>query len=194
MTPQQDPFVPPEAPTTLDGFDVLDACHRHTLFTLGKLAALVARLKHRGPDADARTLAAEVVDFFSTTARQHHVDEERHVFPPLLAAGDPTIVQAVMRLQQDHRWLDVDWSELSPLLQAVAAGHSSYDITGLQEMVEVFTALYHDHIGLEEGCIYPQARVRLGTSERQEMGREMAARRHAQRDAAQARSSDSTAE
>jgi hemerythrin-like domain-containing protein len=175
-------FDKPEAPTSMDGFDVLDVCHRHTLFTLGKLAALIARLKSRGPDADARTLAAEIVNFFSTTARLHHEDEERHVFPKLLACGDPEIVQAVLRLQQDHRWLDVDWMELSPLLDAVAAGQSSYDLDALREGVEVFTALSHDHIALEESCIYPQARARLHAGERREMGREMAARRHAQRE------------
>lgn len=128
-------------------------------------------------------MAAEIVHFFSTTARQHHEDEERHVFPKLMASGDPEIVLAVLRLQQDHGWLQEDWMELSPQLDAVAAGQSWHDLDALREGVEVFIALSHDHIALEESCIYPQARARLRASERREMEREMAARRRAQREA-----------
>ena len=180
MTSTRDSLDPPDTPTSLDGFDVLDVCHRQTLFTLGKLAALVARLNRNGPDAEARTMAAEIVRFFSTTARPHHEDEERHVFPKLLACGDPQIVQAVLRLRQDHGWLEVDWMELEPLLDAVAAGRAC-DLDTLREGAKVFTALSHDHIALEESCIYPQARARVVAGDRREMGREMAARRHAQR-------------
>ena len=169
-----------EVPTSSDGFDALDVCHRHTLFALGKLAALVARLKGgRGSDPEARALAAEIVDFFSTTAREHHEDEERHIFPSLMSSADPGIAQAVLRLQQDHHWLHIDWMELSPQLKAVAAGQAGYDIAALAEGAQVFIALSHDHMALEESCIYPQARVRLHAGGRREMGREMAARRRA---------------
>ena len=166
-----------ETPSTVDGIDVLDACHRQILFTLGKLAALVSRLKRIGADAEARAMAAEIVRFFSTTAREHHREEECHVFPALLATGDPEIVQAVLRLQQDHGWLEEDWMEISPHLDAVACGNSWYDLDLLQEATEVFIALSHDHIALEESCIYPQARARLKLQERREIGRERAARR-----------------
>ena len=170
------PAATAEAPASLDGFDVLDACHRQTLFTLGKLAALIARLDKRGPDADARALAAEIVSFFATTARQHHADEERHVFPTLLASHDPEIVQDTLRLLQDHFWLEVDWMELEPQLAAVADG-TGYDLAQLREGAQIFTTLSHDHIALEESCIYPQARARLHSAERQAMRREMAERR-----------------
>ena len=175
------PDLPADPPVTVDGFDVLDACHRQTLFTLGKLTALVARLRNLGPDAEARSMAAAVIDFFSSTARLHHEDEERHVFPKLLDSANPDIVQAVLGLQQDHRWLGVDWAELSPALDAVAAGQSCPDLDTLHEGVEIFTALYHAHIALEESCIYPEARARLHSGERQAMAREMAERRRAQR-------------
>src|SRR5262245_14352006 len=105
--------------TTTDGFELRDLCHRQTLFALGKLAALVSHLGTQGVDAEARALAAEVVQHFSTTARAHHEDEERHVFPALLTSTDPELVQAVLRLKQDHGWIEEDWLALGPLLQAV---------------------------------------------------------------------------
>jgi len=103
---------------------VLDASHRQMLFSLGKLSALIARLATFGPDAEARAMANEIVTFFSTTVRQHHEDEERHVFPKMAASADPDTVRTVLRLQQDHDWLEGDWMELSPHLDAVAAGQS----------------------------------------------------------------------
>ena len=168
---------------TRDGFEILDECHRDTLVALDTLNGLVSRLATEGENDGVRTMATEVVKFFSTTAREHHEDEERHVFPKVLAAGDPEIVQSVLRLQQDHSWLEEDWLELSSHLKALAAGQSWWDIDFLREASEVFTALSHDHMALEESCIYPQARAQLQAGERREMGREMAARRRAHRQA-----------
>jgi hemerythrin-like domain-containing protein len=164
-----------------DGFDALDECHRQTLRALDTLAALVARLQQHGADDTARAMAAQVVRHFSTTARQHHEDEERHVFPRLLAGADAQVEHTIRRLQQDHCWLEEDWMELSAHLEALAAGHSWWDLAFLRDGAEVFSALSHDHIALEESCIYPEARARLQGAERREMGREMAARRRAQR-------------
>lgn len=67
--------------------------------------------------------------------------------------------------------------ELSPQLDAVAHGLSWYDLDVIQEAAQVFIALSHDHIALEESFIYPQAKARLDARERAGMGREMAARR-----------------
>jgi hemerythrin-like domain-containing protein len=164
-----------------DGFTVLDACHRQTLATLDQLGTLLSRLDSVGADAEAMKSAGEIVRFFATTARQHHEDEERHVFPKLATDADPAVVQAVLRLQQDHDWLEEDWMELAPQLDAVANGQTWFDIDMLKEGVAVFSALSADHIALEESLIYPEARARLGSVERREMGREMAARRRAAR-------------
>jgi hemerythrin-like domain-containing protein len=165
-----------------DGFDVLDACHGQMVFTLGKLSALVARLAASGgPDTESRTLAREVLDFFDTTMRRHHEDEERHVFPALVAAGDPDTVQALLRLQQDHNWIEEDWMELQPHVASIAGGRSGYALEVLREGAAVFSALLHEHVALEESMIYPQARERLQDRARGDMGREMAARRRAER-------------
>ncbi|MFZ2649035.1 MAG: hemerythrin domain-containing protein [Burkholderiaceae bacterium] len=183
MTSTPAPIDPASALASGGGFDVLDACHRQTLLMLDKLSALAPRLASQGADAQTRAMAAEIVHFFSTTARAHHEDEERHVFPAMATCGDPQVVQAVLRLQQDHNWLEEDWMEISPQVDAVACGLSWYDLDLLREGVEIFAALSRDHIALEESVIYPQARVRLGAGEQREMGREMAARRRTRRGA-----------
>jgi hemerythrin-like domain-containing protein len=164
-----------------DGFEVLDACHRQTVVALDRLESLVERLQGGDVDPEARALAAEVMEHFSTVARQHHQDEERHVFPKLASSADAEIVQAVLRLQQDHYWLEEDWLEISPHIDSVACGQASFDADVLREATAVFVALSRDHIALEESLLYPQARAVIGSGERREMGREMAARRRAER-------------
>jgi hemerythrin-like domain-containing protein len=183
MTSTDDMLNDSKPPAARDGFEALDACHVQTLFALGKLAALVSHLANSGPDPEARVMAGEIVAFFSATARQHHEDEERFVFPKLIGNGNADIVQAVLRLQQDHAWLEEDWLELAPQVDAVACGQNWYDLDTLREGVEIFAALSRDHMALEESLIYPAARKWLLVSERQEMGREMAAKKRAQRQA-----------
>jgi hemerythrin-like domain-containing protein len=162
-------------------FGVLDECHRRTLRALEQLETVVARVDSGSADGQTRALAAEVVQHFSITARQHHEDEERHVFPALAASADPALQQAVLRLLQDHHWLDEDWMELLPHLDAIACGQSWYDVAVLREGAAIFAALSRDHIALEEGLLYPAARGRLLPGEGLAMEREMTARRRAMR-------------
>jgi hemerythrin-like domain-containing protein len=163
-----------------DGFTALDACHRKTLAMLDDLSLLVTQLEHGVPDAALPARAGKIAAYFSTAARQHHEDEERHVFPALVALGKPDVVQAVLRLQQDHDWLEEDWFELEPRVQAVAAGRAC-DVEAMREGAAVLAALYHDHIELEESVLYPEARRCMPADARRAMGREMAARHRAER-------------
>jgi len=179
MTRSSSPAGATPSPGSPAAFEVLDACHRQTILMLERLSALVDGLDKGGPDREARGVAEEIIRFFSQTARQHHEDEERHVFPQLEDSDDPDIVQAVLRLKQDHHWMDVDWRELSPAIAAAAGGRGGYDLEALREGVEIFLALSHEHIALEESCIYPQARVRFDSAALKQMGREMAERRRA---------------
>jgi len=167
-------------PASIDGFEVLDACHQRILFTLEMLEVLLVRLEVHGSNDAARAMASEIVEVLSTVAPQHHEDEERHLFPSLLANGDERLVQNVLRLQQDHHWMDVDWRELRPLLAAVANGQSGFDLDQLREESQIFIALSRDHIVLEETVIYPEARERMDEAERRTMGRQMATRRKSQ--------------
>lgn len=150
------PSRPPVPP--LAHFDALDQTHRRVLELIGQLDELVAHLDTHGADPTARRLAAEIHRFFSENARQHHADEERLVFPALLAGGDTELVQHVQRLQQDHGWLEEDWLELAPQIEAVASGYDWYDLAMLRLALPVFRALYEEHIALEESLVYPAAR------------------------------------
>lgn len=162
---------------TVGPMDWLDDCHQRIALSLGELRALVQRVEQHGVDEQARAMARKVHHFFASTARDHHLDEERHVFPRLLQSSDAELVQATLRLRQDHGWLEQDWLELSPMLQTLADGNRGVDLDYLRESVKVFAELYHDHLTLEESMIYPAARKRMDAWDMATMGREMAERR-----------------
>src|SRR6478609_3119032 len=142
---------------TLDDFEVLDQAHRAALDMLQHLDILVRRLADRGMDDEARHQAKEVLSYFNGPGLDHHAQEERQVFPSLLASGDAELVQHVQRLRQDHGWIEEDWRELAPQVDAIASGYNWYDLAMLQAAVPVFAQLYHEHIALEECVVYPAA-------------------------------------
>lgn len=143
---------------TPDEFQALDQTHREVQATLARFSELLDHVDENGPDETARRAAGEIRAFFEDHARQHHTDEERLVFPGLLASGDAGLVQHVMRLQQDHGWLEEDWRELSPQLEAMEHGYNWYDLAMLRQALPVFAALYAEHILLEETVVYPAAK------------------------------------
>jgi hemerythrin-like domain-containing protein len=173
------PSAPALPDAEADGFTALDACHRRMLAAMRGLEELVATLDGADASPATRTKAAAIAKFLSSTARRHHEDEERHVFPALLHSFDSALVKSVQRLQQDHGWIEEDWRALEPHVQAIASGCGVYDIDVLRQGVPVFTALCREHIVLEESVVYPLAREVLGQRGRRAMGAEMAARRHA---------------
>lgn len=162
VTPRARPARAVRLPApALPPLEALDRTHHRMVGMLADLRQLIDRLGDEGPSMPVRRTAKTVCAFFDEQARQHHADEETLVFPALVRKGDKALLQHVLRLQQDHGWLEEDWLELAPQLQAVAQGYSWYDLDLLRHAVGVFTALYHDHIALEDSLIYPEARGQL---------------------------------
>lgn len=145
-------------------YEALDACHEQIRLHLAQLAALAQQIAATGVDDRAQQQAGAIEAFFSSTSRQHHAQEERDVFPLLLASSDLELVALVRTLQQDHGWLEENWLELGPQLRAMASGNGWFDEAEFQHAVEVFMALYLGHIEAEETRIYPECRTRLAQS------------------------------
>lgn len=168
-------------------FDYLDAFHREIQFKLCELRDLAAAIEVSDLTPAVRERARAVRDWFNEQARQHHLDEERNVFPALLNSGDETLVQQTQRLIQDHGWLEADWLEIEPALGAAADGNTWFDPSVMRHAVEVFYALYTDHIVLEESIAYPEARERIAPEKWAGMFKEMANRRLAREERVESR-------
>ena len=150
-----------KAPPQVDQFNALDACHQQIHQQLAELADLLERLETSSDSPHCRQKAKTIEAFFSEVARPHHAEEEKNIFPVLLASDNAELVQAVRTLQQDHGWIEQNWLELAPMLRALAQGEDWADMAELKHNAEVFVSLCHDHIVLEETLIYPEAKARL---------------------------------
>ena len=172
--------------TQIDLFDFLDDSHRQLQRHLVLLRSVVEASQAGDLDAAGRKQAHQVLDFFNGEARQHHLDEENHIFPVLAASSEEALAAAARRLRQDHGWLEENWLHIEPAIAAMSAGNQWFDSAELLHALEVFEALYLDHLLLEESLAYPEAHKRLQAYDRAGMGREMAQRRSARPAAASA--------
>ena len=154
-----------DTPTTgaLPVLDRLDATHEQMRYWLGELQSLVNHMEDRGWDTWARDHARSVIDFFSHTARQHHIDVDRQVCPLITGRGDASIEAGVDRLRQDQGWLEENWREVLAQLQPVAEGFGGYDIDMLRHASDVYAALLLEHLALEQELVFPAARASADT-------------------------------
>lgn len=174
-------------PTPSAGFDepfeMLAACHARVQRSLDLLSRLVAHVRTHGADTQAADAARDVLRYFDIAAPAHHEDEERHVFPPLLASGDAALVAAVQRLRRDHVAMADGWQRLRPWLQRVAAREPATpeSIDALDAAARHFAGLYLEHLVTEDGLVFPAARERSDPATTAAMGDEMARRRGVER-------------
>ena len=129
-------------------------CHEGILSHLrgfGELPALLA------PAARARALASDILGFFRQAVFEHHAEEERELFPAVLAsaaAGEERArVQAIVeRLTREHRQVERAWAQLEPEIRRVAKGQDSeLDGAAVTELV----ATYGAHARYEEAAFLP---------------------------------------
>ena len=165
------------APAAPAVFEFLNKTHRDIMSQLVLLSPMVDAIESEGLNTANREKIRRLLHYFNTEARQHHLDEEKHIFPALLNSQDEAIVHTTQRLTQDHGWLEENWIQIAPSLDAAANGNLWFDIRELRHAIEVFEALYVDHIMLEESIAYPEAKQRLQAFDSAGMGREMAQRR-----------------
>ena len=158
-------------------FEFLDASHRGIQRHLRNLRTVVNAIEDDTLTSSQKELAKQVLNHFNSEARQHHIDEEMHIFPALLNSQDAHVAHTARHLVQDHGWLEENWLQIEPALEAAANGNQWFDMAELRHAVDVFDALYTDHLMLEESLAYPEAKKRLDACETAGMGREMAKRR-----------------
>jgi hemerythrin-like domain-containing protein len=156
-------------------FEMLEACHERVQRMLTLLARLREHARTHGADTQAQQAARDVMRYFDQAAPQHHRDEELHVFPPLLARGQPQQVALVQRLQQDHLAMASRWADARAVLARVQQGEP---IAAADEPVlDAFVALHGDHLRAEEALVYPAARSALDDQALAAMSEDMMRRR-----------------
>ena len=148
----------PAGPSPIDDFS---QCHAGILGHLTLLGDLPALLE---PAARARRIAADALSFFRSAVYEHHAEEEKDLFPAVLASavkGDERdkVQQLVDALTAEHRQVEAAWSQLEPKLKAVAKGHDSdVDPSDIETLVKTYQA----HARFEEEVFLPLSQTILG--------------------------------
>lgn len=156
-------------------FEMLRACHERVERMLRLLQRLRVHLLTQGHDEQARQAARDVMRYFDTAAPAHHEDEERHVFPPLLAAGLHR--ETIARLQHEHLEMTALWPQVRGLLQRVVEGPWVPFTPEDEGTLERYARLYDWHVAAENELVYPAAQRQLDALAQATMGEEMSRRR-----------------
>lgn len=162
------------APTFDDPLEMLRACHGRIEAQCVTLSRLGEHLSKQGCDEQALQAARAILRYFDTAGQHHHQDEERDLFPRLIATHDQKVTALITSLLQEHRRMEAAWNNLRPLLFAIAEDHkASLDMHIAQHFIDV----YATHIETENGKLLPLAQTLLTAEQLQAIGLSMAARR-----------------
>ena len=161
-------------------FAMLNACHERVQRTLALLQRLHAHVEQHGGEAQAVQAARDVLRYFEQAAPQHHLDEERHVFPCVLALHDEALTQVVRRLQADHLQMEETWSRVRTALQCLVDDGEHLPPTWVEETRELFqhfVSLYEHHIPDEERLVFPAGERAIRAEQLALMAQDMMQRR-----------------
>ena len=151
-------------PTESAGHSPIDdfsQCHAGILGHLQALGTLPALLE---PAARARQIAADTVSFFRDAVYEHHAEEEKELFPAVLASAtkgaERDKVQAIIaELAAEHRKVEAAWARLEPKLKALAKGHEA-EVDGAE--ITALVETYQAHARYEEEVFLPLSQAILG--------------------------------
>lgn len=136
-------------------------CHSGIVKRLNALDELPALLE---PAARARQIAEQSLEFFREAIFEHHLEEERELFPAVIASAQPgaeleKVKAMTKRLTEEHRMVEALWKRLEKGLKQVAKGQSTdLDIAEVQRLVTEYTA----HAAYEEAEFLPLSEAILG--------------------------------
>ncbi len=136
-------------------------CHLGIIKKLDQLGELPALLE---PAARARAIAEDSLHFFREAIFEHHLDEERELFPAVLeSATEGTerdrVKVMVNRLTDEHRALESLWKQLEGDLKKLVKGRTDeIDIKTLETLVRQYRA----HAHYEEAEFLPMSHMILG--------------------------------
>jgi hemerythrin-like domain-containing protein len=171
----------PESDYT-DPLGLLGDCHRRIERFLKLLVTITQSAEGRALSAEQREAMEAACVYFRNAAPKHTLDEEESLFPRLRAASDPRATAAlalIEHLHTDHDTADEMHSEVDALVRRwLAEGALASELADrLARLLENLSAIYQQHIAVEESQVFPLAGRVLSPSEIEQMGREMAARR-----------------
>ena len=168
----------PHAPSLDEPLEMLEACHERIEAQLKTLERLLDYLPQHGADEQARQAARNVLRYFDLAGPNHHEDEERNLFPTLMAragAEEVAVVQALVSdLLADHVRMAVALDIVRQQLRPIADGTgAALEEAAVRRLAEV----YRQHIEKENRDLLPLSRRLLPPADVEALSRAMTERR-----------------
>ena len=164
-----------------DPTGLLTDCHRRVEMFLGTLQAVAQVIDHPPTEETSRALES-ALRYFSQAAPKHTADEEESLFPRLRQIHDPEIESAFSKLNSLRMTIAGQprstpmWNRLGT--QYLSTGSlSSSEVDQFRKDVANLTAMYKQHINVEETAVFPVAARMLSNADKMAMAEEMANRR-----------------
>jgi hemerythrin-like domain-containing protein len=168
------PSVGYEAP-----FEMLEACHERVQRSLSLLERVRHHASKHGCDQQTHNALNDIIRYFDKAAPQHHLDEERHVFPAILHQNNTDLNQIINRLKTEHHQMECLWVKIRHIFNTVMSESRKIPVFTENEnlILDTFSNLYQKHIIDEEKMIYPTALNIINNNELLNMSNEMMQRR-----------------
>ena len=164
-----------------DPTGLLSDCHRRIEMFLGSLGAIAKLIDFPLTDETRRALDS-ALRYFREAAPKHTADEEESLFPRLRQVKNPDVQSALASLEaleNDHRWAAPLHARVESLgQQCLSRGRlSAAEAEEFKSAVAKLTAMYQQHISLEDDVVFPVAARLLSRTQQAAIADEMATRR-----------------
>jgi len=164
-----------------DPTGLLSDCHRRIEMFLGALNAVARGIDRPLSDEAIRALDS-ALRYFREAAPKHTSDEEESLFPRLRQVHHPDVESALTKLdslEQEHRQAAPLHDEIERLgQQCLSRGSlSPAEAETFRKAVTTLISMYKEHIGVEDGLVFPLAARLLSQTDKATIANEMATRR-----------------
>lgn len=159
-----------------DPLGLLTSCHDKIIHFSSTLYKLSTLLRQDGWSEELSTTAKNIRRYFNIAGPEHHLDEEQHLFPAIIAydlkSEHQEIITLINQMIKDHVESDALWEKIDLLLS-----QQSNDFKQLEKLSEQFEKSMHEHAELENSIIFPFAKTHISEKEFKKMGKAIAERR-----------------
>lgn len=169
----------PKSATFEQPLDLLMSCHEKIIHFSSALYKIVSALKKEGWTDNYAVSVDQVRHYFNIAGPEHHLDEEKHLFPAIIAldpefkkARSMEIVSMINTMIKEHVESDALWETLDKLL-----AERSEDFLTLEKLSRQFETDMHEHARIENEQIFPYAKAHINNSDFKAMGLAIARRR-----------------
>ncbi len=159
--------------------DLLASCHEKIVNFSSLLVKLSTKLKQDGWSEELITSADNICRYFNVAGPEHHLDEEQHLFPAIIAL-DPelqsdeirNVIELINRMIKEHVESDALWDTINDMLK-----NKTEDYEQLETLSTQFEKIIHKHAELENTIIFPYAKAHINDTDLKEVGLGIAKRR-----------------